>query len=298
MLTPEQLSEFETKGFLVLRGQFSAEELDSVEAELMVRLEELAAHLGVDFEGECSSLNDRMMALEQSHPGASLTFTHSNLIGPGLFNLWSSPKLLDAAQSVLGPDIDGHPFFAVRPKPPEIDLFVVPWHQDSSYLADGAQDTRQLTFWVPLMDAYTENGCLELARGAHLAGEKRHVVQEYEELGNTSWYVEIDPAVVSGFDTEICEVKRGDAIMFTHLTPHRSLPNISKTCRWSADMRYMQAGQLAGTNQPPIPLRRGEPSLSEMVEASKDQFRQAQEGKNRNLWRHRVERAVWKDRWH
>jgi phytanoyl-CoA hydroxylase len=296
MLTPDRLSEFNEKGFIVLRGLVCAE-LDEVEQELLIRLDELAGYLGVDFEYGCTSLDCKMMALEQSRPGASLTFAHSHIIGPRLLDLWSSPRLLDAAQSILGSDIDGHPFLAVRPKPPEIDLFVVPWHQDSAYLAAGAQGTQQITFWIPLLKATAENGCLEMARGAHLSGEKSHVLHEYEELGNSSWYVEIDPTIVTGFDKEICEVERGDAIMFTHLTPHRSLPNCSSTCRWSIDLRYMQAGCFSGSNSAPVPLRRSDAALNQMVEQSKENFRRAQASKDRNLWRHRMQVASWKDRW-
>lgn len=297
MLKPEDLAEFNEKGFFVVKGLFSDDELKPVERDLLERIDELAGYLKVDLGGVSQSINDRMMALEKAHPGAALTLTHSNIIGDGLFNIWSSKKTLDIAESILGGDIDGHPFFAVRPKPPEIDLFVVPWHQDSSYLANGAQLSPQLTFWVPLVDATVDNGCMEMAVGQHRDGEKRHVAEEYEELGNSSWYLEIEPSTVNTFKTEICEMKRGDVILFTQLTPHRSLPNLSSSCRWSVDMRYIAAGYPAGTSQNAIPFRRSHAELDNHVETSKAEFQQAQKRKDRSVWRHRVERAVWKDRW-
>ncbi|WP_162654129.1 phytanoyl-CoA dioxygenase family protein [Lentilitoribacter sp. Alg239-R112] len=297
MLTPENLTDFNSSGFLVIRGLFSDEEINLVERDLQKRIDELAAYLKVKFSDQTISLDSKMMELERNHPGASLIFIHSNIIGSNIFNFWSSKKILDIVELILGKDIDGHPFFAVRPKPPELDLFVVPWHQDSSYLADGARMVPQVTCWVPLMDANLNNGCMEIAVGEHLNGEKRHVAEEYMELENVSWYLEIEKSVASKFKTEICEVKRGDVIMFTHLTPHRSLPNLSKNCRWSIDMRYMQAGHSPGTSQPSIAFRRADTGLKEYVENSKNNFQRIQDEKDRNLWRHRINRSVWKDRW-
>jgi phytanoyl-CoA hydroxylase len=297
MLTHELSDDFKETGFSVVRGLLSDDDIKLMESDLLRRIDELAGYLQVDFSDQNASLDQKMLELERSHPGASLIFTHSNIIDSGLFDIWSSEKMLNIVEPVLGKDIDGHPFFAVRPKPPEVDLFVVPWHQDSSYLADGAHLTPQVTCWVPLMDATVENGCMEIAVGEHLDGEKRHVAEEYEELGNTSWYLEIEPSLVSAFKTEICEVKRGDVIIFTHLTPHRSLPNLSRNCRWSIDMRYMKAGQFSGASQSTIPFRRADAEANEYVATSKSEFQQGQRARDRNVWRHRIDRSVWKDRW-
>lgn len=297
MLKPGLSADFDEKGYSVVRGLLSEEDIKLMESDLTLRIDELADYLKVGFSDPTASLDGKMLELERNSPGASLIFTHSNIIGPGLFSIWSSEKMLNVVQSVLGKDIDGHPFFAVRPKPPEVDLFVVPWHQDSSYLADGAQTAPQVTCWMPLMDATIENGCMEIAVGEHLNGEKRHVAQEYEELGNTSWYLEIDPDLVSAFETEICEVKRGDVIVFTHLTPHRSLPNLSRNCRWSIDMRYIQAGHFSGASQPSIPFRRSDADQDGLVASSKSEFLRGQSARDRNLWRHRIDRSVWRDRW-
>lgn len=297
MLGPGLSTDFDEKGFSVVRGLFSEDDIKLMESDLARRIDELADYLKVVFSDPTASLDTKMLELERNSPGASLIFTHSNIIGPGLFSIWSSEKMLNVVQSVLGKDVDGHPFFAVRPKPPEVDLFVVPWHQDSSYLADGAQTAPQVTCWMPLMDAKIENGCMEVAVGEHFGGEKRHVAQEYEELGNTSWYLEIDPDLVSAFKTEICEVQRGDVIVFTHLTPHRSLPNLSRNCRWSIDMRYIQAGHFSGASQPSIPFRRADTDQDEFVASSKREFLRGQDARDRNLWRHKIERSVWRDRW-
>ena len=105
------------------------------------------------------------------------------------------------------------------------------------------------------MDATRNNGCMEFARGAHRSGkELRHVSQDYIEYGNNAWYLEIPQQEAATFDVATCELSRGSCIVFSHLAPHRSLPNLSATCRWSLELRYLPAGQFAGTQQAPLPF--------------------------------------------
>jgi ectoine hydroxylase-related dioxygenase (phytanoyl-CoA dioxygenase family) len=41
-------------------------------------------------------------------------------------------------------------------------------------------------------------------------------------------------------------LKRGDALFMHRLTCHAALPNISRTVRWSMDLRYNPIGQTTG----------------------------------------------------
>lgn len=298
MLTEAQLAQFKDDGFLVVENVLDEDALNAVEDAFSSRLDELAAYLDVTFPVGPLTLNDKMLALEEVHPGACLIFTHSHIPSPALIALWGSGPLLDIAATLLGPDIDGHPFLAVRPKPPGVSLFTVPWHQDSAYLENGAQSVPQISVWIPLMDATRSNGCMEFARGAHRSGkELRHVSQDYIEHGNNAWYLEIPRQEASTFDVVTCEVSRGSCIVFSHLAPHRSLPNLSATCRWSLDLRYLPAGQFAGTQQAPIPFRRGLPNEAAWAEHQKDTYLNRQLSRDRTAWRHKVDTAPWKERW-
>jgi len=299
MLSEEQHEQFEQDGFLVLNDIIPEAALAAVEEAFSQRLDELATYLDVVLPPGLPTVNEKMLALEEKRPGACLIFTHSHILSPALFALWSDGPLADVACSILGPDIDGHPFFAARPKPPGVGLYTVPWHQDSAYLRDGAQVVPQVAVWLPLMDATRENGCMEFARGGHRQRkELPHVPQEdYTEYGNRVWYVEIPPSVATSFDVVTCEVSRGSCIVFSHLTPHRSLPNHSSSCRWSIDLRYLLAGGFAGTNQAPIPFRRQSPLEAAEAEEKKRLYIAGQMARDRNAWVHRIENAVWQNRW-
>lgn len=298
MLTEAHRERFERDGFVVVEDIIADESLNAVEKAFSARLDELAEYLDVSLPPDLATINEKMLGLEELHPGACLVFTHSHIPSPALLSLWSEGPLLELAADLLGPDVDGHPFLAVRPKPPGVSLFTVPWHQDSAYLEDGAQGTPQITVWVPLMDATRDNGCMEFAKGAHKQRrELLHVSQNYMEYGNAAWYLEIPPSETSSFDVVECEVKRGSCIVFGHLAPHRSLPNLSSTCRWSIDFRYLAAGGFAGTQQPAVPFMRERVSEASNAEELKRAYISRQAGRDRTMWRHRVENAVWKERW-
>ena len=51
----------------------------------------------------------------------------------GMFTLRICPALLDAAESLIGPEILGHPQTVTRVKLPDQEKTVVPWHQDLAY---------------------------------------------------------------------------------------------------------------------------------------------------------------------
>lgn len=295
MLSDKQREQFNEQGFLVLEEVVPEATLQTVEEDISIRLDELAAYLNVSLSNSRADINNKMLEIECQNPGASLIFTHSNIMSAGMFGLWNAESLLAVASSLLGDDIDGHPFWAVRPKPPEVDLFIVPWHQDSAYLRKEAGGSPSLSVWVPIFDVMQESGCMEFARKQHKQGELVHLSHEHREYGNDSWYVEIKPELSKSFETQICEMKRGSCVIFSPLTPHRSLTNLSDRCRWSVDFRYLAAGYPAGTQQSSIPF------LRENEQSQADQAKQAyldkQLARDRNFWRHRVENAGWKDRW-
>lgn len=298
MLSELQHQQFLRDGFLVLENAIPEAALAAIDTALSQRLDELAAYLKVDLPNPAASIIDKMMVLERAHPGAALIFTHSSLMSDALFSLWSSDAMLNLIAPILGEDIDGHPFWSVRPKPPEMELFVVPWHQDSAYLKEGAGAQMQVTCWLPLVDATRENGCLELAIGEHTKGhEFKHHSHEHFEHGNHSWYLEIDPSISRNFSTRVCDAKRGSLILFSHLTPHRSLPNLSRSCRWSVDLRYLKAGAMAGTEQQPIAFRRADPAKQAEAEAQKQAYIEKFSSAKRDNWRQNIAQAKWKERW-
>ena len=56
----------------------------------------------------------------------------------------------------------------------------------------------------------------------------------------------IKPEVMPDVEPLMLECYRGDLILLSRFTPHRSQPNTSDRCRWSLDLRYQPTGQHTG----------------------------------------------------
>lgn len=165
---------------------------------------------------------------------------------PGYFILMSNPKILNAVESLIGPEIFSNPVYNVRPKVPGIAAGAVPWHQDKSYWPD-ANSNPVITAWIPLVDSTTENGCLHLIPGTH-----RHKLERHgkETLTGTA-YTETDPAVVADASRKrqivALPMRAGSVVLFNDRLLHMSTPNQSDHVRWSVDLRYQP------TDQDPMP---------------------------------------------
>src|SRR2546428_8594889 len=81
------------------------------------------------------------------------------------------PKVLDAVEDVIGPDILcwTTTFFIKEQRSPGC----VSWHQDSTYW--GLEPDDVVTAWVPFPDATPENGYMQVIPGSHKVDQLPHV---------------------------------------------------------------------------------------------------------------------------
>ncbi len=263
-LTEAQLDHFHREGYVVVEGLFDpVVDLDPVIAEYHLALDQLAADLYA--KGQISSLyghldfGHRMMAIVQesghthaqyfdfSLHGAAVTDETKLWVGPEVFKVLRSPRLLDAVESIIGPEIYSNPVQHVRLKPPEkitprdaegrLLLTKTPPHQDNGVVLPEADQTDMLTVWFPLWDATIENGCMMVWPRSHRQGLIDHCPR-YDGLQVPGQLV--PPGAVS------LPMRRGDALFMTKLTLHASHANLSDNIRWSFDLRYNPIGQPTG----------------------------------------------------
>ena len=106
---------------------------------------------------------DLMARTRQPHRMGNL-----HLYFPWMLRLASHPALLDAAETLLGPDllIAG----SVLLHKPSHDPAFASWHQDNTHA------TFRLSAWIALTDSHEENGCMLVVRGTHRSGRLPHVV--------------------------------------------------------------------------------------------------------------------------
>ena len=252
-LTSDQLDFYRTQGYLLVEDVIDPSGFDRLIAEIDAIVDTYAqeAHAA----GELSELHaDLPFAKRLVHihsqladPSPLLRQVNGKLKTEGMFAILTQPALLDIVESVIGPEILAHPQFNLRAKLPNQNATVVPWHQDLGYLQPDAEETFMVNFWIPLVDATPENGCMEVIAGSNrapLIGHEHGLGPGANFKGITDQYLP-PGAQVS------CPVKVGGVLLIQHKTIHRSIPNLSDHIRWSLDLRYSDPAQPSGRDGVP-----------------------------------------------
>jgi Phytanoyl-CoA dioxygenase (PhyH) len=280
-LTSTHLQQYRADGFLIVHDLFTDEELQPVIDAIDEKVDALAERLYVSgkisdkFESE--GFLTRLTKLQQAFPGAA-TLIHTGGILPKAFaDIWSSKKLLDIIEQILGPEIAGHPVWNLRSKTPHNPLATVPWHQDTAYLAAGSEHTFQPTAWIPLVDANEVNGCMQVVRGGHNSAKVFNHKLENTIGRKDSWYLYIDEADLPKGEIVTCTMNKGSVLLLNNLIPHRSTENYSDRIRWSIDLRWQKPGEpsgMEGIKEPILMRTASDPNYKPNWEAWSAQSRQ------------------------
>jgi ectoine hydroxylase-related dioxygenase (phytanoyl-CoA dioxygenase family) len=250
-LTPEQVAEYDERGFLVLPGLLDDSDLAPVRDAMMRKVDQIAAELLanglIEQLSETEPFRTRLARIfDGLRAGDFVAYGRSwrdRL--PGYHTLMSNPKILDAVESLIGPEIFSNPVYNVRPKVPKVAAGAVPWHQDKSYWPD-ANSNPVITVWLSLVDATRENGCLHVLPRT----QRQRVLSFHAETYTGTGYTEIDEKhlrLLTDGRAEALPVAAGTAILFNDRLVHSSTPNNSDHVRWSVDLRYQP------TDQDPMP---------------------------------------------
>ena len=259
-LSPQQISKFKQDGYLIVRDMLPHVALQPLIGELEQKVDN-AIHEAVrqgqldtaDTFDAAPFANRLALASDACKDKRWLWrtfFSRGKPISAGMFALRTTPELLDATEALIGPEILAHPQFALRPKMPDLDLLDIPWHQDLAYLIPAeAGETLVVNFWIPLVPATAQNGCMQVIPGSHLEGLLEHDILIKTE-GHRGAKGIPDAALPAG-DFVTCEVNAGDVLLTMERMVHRSIPNRSNTVRWSVDTRYSRIGLPTGRSRVP-----------------------------------------------
>ncbi len=247
-LTAEQKAMYERDGYLVLDQLLSGDELAPAREAMTQKVDQIADALikagkisdplvNEPFKYRLGKLFEGMTDADFLKYGRSW---RDRL--PGYFILMSNPKIIDAVESLIGPEIYSNPVYNVRPKVPKVAAGAVPWHQDKSYWPD-ANSNPVITVWIPLIDSTHENGCLHIIPGTH----RQKVIDYHQETYSGTGFLETNLDVVERESKKraivALPVKAGSAILFNDRLLHSSTPNNSDHVRWSVDLRYQPTDQ-------------------------------------------------------
>lgn len=264
MLSPDQVTFFETNGYIAVENVVDPGTLDAVRAEYADLLDALYADWhaqglvqrtpdGMGFWEkieECYRAGfDWFQPIDISLPLRDITEDSPMHFGPAVFDLARNKGILDIVEQLIGPEITSNPIQHVRIKPPErsvpghevrAHIVSTDWHQDMGVTLEEADNTKMVTVWVAITDATVDNGCLQVAPGRR-ESILPHCSRTQVGISNVHVPKQATPT----------PVKAGGAVIFHPLTPHASLANTSDGYRWSFDLRYNVTGQPTGRPQFP-----------------------------------------------
>jgi ectoine hydroxylase-related dioxygenase (phytanoyl-CoA dioxygenase family) len=247
--------DFGEQGYVILRDFIKSEEVEQAKAAVMEiteeHIEDLFQRGKIENKLESEPWETRLARIYENcseATSAPLKEFKTELHKKGLFSLFGNPRLLDAVEQILGPEIRLFPNYMVRPKLPDHEATRVLWHQDAGYTFHLSQNGKvdqvnMVNIWASFVPATTENGCMQFIPKTHKLGLVEHVEKEH--------YLEMDQEVLRPLLDQAIDIEMnpGDVVLFSNLLFHQGLANQSQSIRWSADWRYQDATQATLRNE-------------------------------------------------
>lgn len=226
-LTHDQIDTFEQNGVVFPMQVLTKEEV----AHARVALETLRTTLGEHTDWQ------RFRQLHLFHSWAR--------------NLAVHPRVLDAVEDIIGPDIlvNGSGLFWKLSRDPAY----VPWHQDgyNSKLSE-----RFVSAWLALTDSSPDNGCLRVVRGSHREGIFPHEPTSVSPDNIGTAGLEIARQVEESEATDIT-LAPGEMSLHHVAIVHGSNPNTSDRPRIGYAVRYVPPSTRQKLDHIPVILARG-----------------------------------------
>jgi ectoine hydroxylase-related dioxygenase (phytanoyl-CoA dioxygenase family) len=211
-LTAEQVDSFRYNGFLYPIPALSADEI----TYFLAGLERLEGELGA-------------AVADADVKWRSHAYAHS----PWFNELIRHPRILDAVEDVIGPDILvwTSTFFI---KEPGSKTFAA-WHQDGAFF--GLEPNEQVCAWVALTDASREAGCMEMLSSRGAPRMLHHAAMGIKNSINRAGQTIVEP-----FDKRnpvAMALKAGEFSLHHELAVHRSAPNHAAHRRIGIGLNYL-----------------------------------------------------------
>jgi ectoine hydroxylase-related dioxygenase (phytanoyl-CoA dioxygenase family) len=264
-LNAAQCRQLETEGYVVVEDVLDPEAdlapvldeygrvLDGIAEELQARGEIASTYRDLPFEDRLIRVCEESgrnfpQHFDISLPQSATRHDSPIHVGPAVFGLLTNPRLLDAVEAVIGPEIASNPVQHVRMKLPKRAVAKggrsglvsqIPWHQDNGVILPEADEATILTVWLPLNEATLANGCMQVVPDSHRAGLLTH-------CPNTGELTIPDPLVGAEGAVPL-PMRPGSILLMTQRTVHSSLDNTTDDqVRISFDLRYQPVGQPTG----------------------------------------------------
>jgi ectoine hydroxylase-related dioxygenase (phytanoyl-CoA dioxygenase family) len=184
--------------------------------------------------GEASDLRARLERFEagEGKPLSGGMRHKAHLLFTWLNDLVHHPRILDAVEDVLGPDLFcwSSTFFIKEARDPGF----VSWHQDATYWGLSSPDV--ITAWVAFTPATIESGAMRMVPGSHRTQHAHHETWNKDNLLSRGQEVQVDIDDHGAVDIVL---QPGQASLHHVLIVHGSEPNRSDDRRIGFALRYI-----------------------------------------------------------
>jgi non-haem Fe2+, alpha-ketoglutarate-dependent halogenase len=156
----------------------------------------------------------------------------SHLLFPWINDLMRHPRVLDAVEDILGPNllVWSTSFFIKEARDPGF----VSWHQDATYWGLSSPDV--CTAWIALSPANKVSGCMKFIPGTHKEQVRHADTFHKDNLLTRGQEVAVE---VDESKAVYAELKPGQASLHHVLLFHGSAPNQSDDRRIGLAIRYV-----------------------------------------------------------
>lgn len=219
VLSDSQIEQYRELGYIEPIRIFSEQETREMRAQLEA------------FEAE----HGPVFTEDRPQPGARFQGSYrfkSHLLFKWLADAVRHPRLLDAMEDLIGPDLlcwTTHWFIKEARSPKYVS-----WHQDSNYWGLDTNDL--VSAWLALSPATVESGCIRLLPGSHHGPALTHVDTFAEDnmLTRGQSIQNVDEARAVNL-----VVQPGEVAIFDYRLAHASYPNHSDDRRIGIGIRYI-----------------------------------------------------------
>ena len=223
-LSSEQLSQFHTDGFIVLRNFLDEKRCDEIlevaKKHLEEKIEPIETEIGYD-ERSKEYRTDVTDYASKSDKQNMVVRRLRQVYGRNtLFKAWmENEKIRPVLQQVLGDQViltTGH-HNSIMTKLPHVSTATA-WHQDRRYWR--YSDDNLVSIWLALDDEFSQNGVLEFIPGSH----KMHFsAEQFDEKEYFSEEYAVNKEIIANKVSS--NLKKGDVVLFHCLLLHRANKN-------------------------------------------------------------------------
>ena len=149
-----------------LPGSLDSKQIDSYrERGYLFPLQVFTPEESAEFRGHFDAYYDynrEQLRMLPANKHSSI-YGHTHTFLRWVYRMVAHPKVLNAVESILGPDLTVRDtaWFVKMPS----DKKYISWHQDGTYW--GLHPPKVTTAWIALSDSIPENGCMRVIPGSH-----------------------------------------------------------------------------------------------------------------------------------